>query len=221
MANKLNLNKKYIIVGIIVLVIIIIAICYVRDRIIFDDKESEDFSEYYAAETIRPRNLGELYGYNGSNELNDLYMSMKTFVSYIAKLKVKVEGIEAEELKQFFSINETEVIAYTGISDEETFVEFVEYIRQYIVEDEFKYAEVVSDSSYKKNNYYWVEMKFYYGDNNEEVKFHVGLAMKTNNKKLVKYSIKSMDNTQEIYERNQNLINEIKANDNPGGNAEF
>ena len=133
MTSKLNLNKKYIIVGIIVLAIIIIAICYVRDRIIFDDKESKDFSEYYAAETIRPRNLGELYGYNGSNELNDLYMSMKTFVSYIAKLKVKVEGMDAEELKQFFSTNETEVIAYTSISDEETFVEFVEYIRQYKV----------------------------------------------------------------------------------------
>ena len=214
-------NKKLVVVATVIILIIIALIVIVRDKMIFDTTEAEEFSEYYAEETIRPRNLGELYGYNGANELNDLYMGMNSFVSYIAKLKKNTEGMEAEELKQFFSTNQAQVLAYTGISKADDFVTLVEYIREYKVEEEFKYAEVVANSSYKQNNYYWAEINFYYGESNQEVSFFAGLAMKSNNKTKVRFSTKSTDTSQEEYERKQNLIQQLKENDSPGGNAEY
>ena len=221
MLRFLKENKKLVVIAVVIILIIIALIAIVRDRIIFDTTEAEEFSEYYAKETIRPRNLGELYGYNGSNDLNDLYMGLNSFVSYIAKLKKNTEGMEAEELKQFFSTNQAQVLAYTGISKVEDFVKLVEYIREYKVEEEFNYTEVVADSSYKQNNYYWAEINFYYGDNNEKVSFFAGLAMKSNNKTKVKFSTESTDTSQEDYERKQNLIQQLKENDSPGGNAEY
>lgn len=221
MLKILKENKKLITIIVVVFAIIIGMVLLIRDRIVFDRTEEEEFAEYYAEETIRPRNLGELYGYSGSNELNDLYMSMNSFVSYMPKLKAKTEGMSDEELKEFFITNEIQISAYTGISDEAEFIEFIKYIKEYKVEEEFKYAEVVAKSSYKKNNYYWAEILFHYGENDEKISFHVGLAIKPNNKKLVRYSIKSMDDTQERFERNENLIQQLKENDRPGGNAEY
>ena len=221
MLKVLEENKKLIVIILIVVAVVIGLVLFIRDRIVFDRSEEEEFAEYYAEETVRPRNLGELYGYSGSNELNDLYMSMNSFVSYMPKLKNKTEGMSDEELKEFFITNEIQVTAYTGISDEAEFIEFVKYIKDYKVEEEFKYAEVVTDSSYKKNNYYWAEILFHYGENDEKVSFHVGLATKPNNKKIVRYSIKSMDDTQDRFERNENLIQQLKENDTPSGNAEY
>ena len=221
MLKILKENKKLIILTLIIFVVIIGLILAIRDRFIFDTTEQEDFAEYYAEETVRPRNLGELYGYSGANDLNDLYMSMNSFVSYIPKLKNKTEGMSDEELKEFFITNETQITAYTGISDNSEFIEFIKYIREYKLEEEFKYAEVVADSSYKKNNYYWAEIIFHYGESDEKISFHIGLATKSNNKKIVKYSIKSMDDTQERYERNENYIQQLKENDRPGANAEY
>lgn len=221
MLKVLKENKKLIIVTLIVFAIIIGLVLFIRDRLIFDNTEQEDFSEYYAEETVRPRNLGELYGYSGSNDLNDLYISMNSFVSYIPKLKTKTEGMSDEELKEFFITNEIQISAYIGISDEAEFIEFAKYIKEYKLEEEFNYAEVVANSSYKKNNYYWAEILFHYGENRETISFHVGLATKPNNKKIVKYSIKSMDNTKELYESKENLIQQLKEKDTPGGNAEY
>ena len=99
-----NMNKKLII---IILIIAIIAslgylITRIRDRNLKDYTTSEDFSAYYAAETIRPRNLSELYGYKGQYELNDLYMGLRSFVNYVSRLKVKLIDVnDAEEPVNF------------------------------------------------------------------------------------------------------------------------
>ena len=218
-----NMNKKLII---IILIIAIIAslgylITRIRDRNLKDYTTSEDFSAYYAAETIRPRNLSELYGYKGQYELNDLYMGLRSFVNYVSRLKVKLIDVnEAEELKKFFSDNKDEIKAYTGITDADYFLKFVEYIKEKNVEEEFKYAEVIASSSYSRFNYYWVEMNFYYGNAEKPVYFNVGLATKSSNKVVVKFTMESNNNVNDSEEAKK-YRNELIQKDNPGANVEF
>lgn len=218
-----NTTKKFIIIILVILIIAVIWYLYTRiaDKNLKDFEEASEYSKYYAAETIRPRNLSELYGYSGQNELNDLYMATKSFVTYMARLKNDVKDItDAEELKKFFSDNETEIKAYTSIADADYFVTFVNYIKDKNVEEEFKYAEVISGSAYLRFNYYWVEMNFYYGVAEEPVYFNVGLATKSNNKTKVKFTIES-NNIDHDSEEVKKYKNELKQNDKPGGNAEY
>lgn len=221
--NNDNMNKKLIIIVLVIAIVALVAflITRMRDRNLIDYSTSEDFSNYYAAETIRPRNLGELYGYSGQLELNDLYMSMRSFVNYIGRLKIKLNDVnDAEELKKFFSDNKDEIKTYTSITEEEYFLQFVDYLKQNNVEEDFKYAEVIAGSSYLRFNYYWVEMNFYFGNAEKPVYFNVGLATKSTNKTPVKFTMES-NNTEYESEEAKKYKNELLQNDRPGGNAEY
>lgn len=205
-------NKKNIRVAVILFVAIILVVIYLMymliDRNNYDTTEHEDFIKYYTAETVLPRNISELYAYQGVNETNDMFMSMNSFVSYISELQNKFKNENAEELKKFFSENDKTIKSKLSISNEKEFINLINYINQYDVDKEkFSYAEIVPNSSFRKGNYYWVEVRFFYGDNNPIV-FNVGLATKANNKVIVKYEF---DKFVDVKENNlQNTVVENK-----------
>lgn len=206
MSEKNTLDKKRLITTIaliaVILGVILYIIFYSIDQKNYETDELVDFIEYYTSETVLPRNIGEMYAYNGVNEYNDVFISMNVFTDYISSLQDKFNDVkDAEELKKFFSENQNEIKSKTSISNEDDFISLINYINEYNVnKDEFKYAEILSNSSYEARNYYWVKIDLYYGDENP-IRFNVGLATKANNKVIVKYEF-------EDYIKDENIISE-------------
>ena len=209
MNKKNKKNAKVTVILFIAIILVVLYLMYILiDRNNYDTTEHEDFIKYYVAETVLPRNISELYAYQGVNETNDMFMSMNGFVNYISELQSKFKNENAEELKKFFSENDKVIKSKLSISNEKDFINLIKYINKYdVAKEKFSYAEIVPNSSFKRGNYYWVEVRFFYGDENPIV-FNVGLATKANNKVIVKYEF---DKFVDVEENNvQNVVVENK-----------
>ena len=63
-------------------------------------------------------------------------------------------------------------------------------------------------------------MNFYYGNAEKPVYFNVGLATKSSNKVVVKFTMESNNNVNDSEEAKK-YRNELIQKDNPGANVEF
>ena len=148
-------------------------------------KDFQEFSKEYQEQTILPRNIYELYDYDGDYDRDYLYKNMKVFVDYLGYLKENINSSNCEEL---FNSNSEEITEILGIDDLDVFKTFIKSIKNKNLNlDEFKYAEIEKGTSYRKNQYFHFVLYLYYGENNEIAKFNVSFSENENNKKSVIY----------------------------------
>ena len=190
MKNKL---KKIILSFIILSIVAIIILFILKNKFandnkqlnIVDKKYFEKFQSEYEENTVLPRNISELYNYNGEYDRDVLYKNMKQFVDYMDYLKFNVKEDDASE---FYKKNSSEILQILGIRYEEKFIEFFKQVKsKNLAKDEFKYAEVELNSSYNQSKYYYFNLNLYYGENLDVNKFKVGFARSKNNSFVVCY----------------------------------
>ncbi len=188
-------NKwKNIILIFIVLSIVAIVILFIlknkfdnsnKQLSIVDEKYFEKFQSEYEENTVLPRNISELYSYNGEYDRDVLYKNMKQFVDYMDYLNLNVKEDDASE---FYKKNSSEILQILGIRYEEKFIEFFKQVKsKNLTKNEFKYAEVELNSSYNQSKYYYFNLNLYYGENLDVNKFKVGFARSKNNSFVVCY----------------------------------
>lgn len=190
MKNKL---KKIILIFIILCIVAIILLFILKNKFdndnkqlnIVDEKYFEKFQSEYEENTVLPRNISELYNYNGEYDRDVLYKNMKQFVDYMDYLNFNVKEDDASE---FYKKNSSEILQILGIRYEEKFIEFFKQVKsKKLAKDEFKYAEVELNSSYNQSKYYYFNLNLYYGENLDVNKFKVGFARSKNNSFVVCY----------------------------------
>jgi hypothetical protein len=190
MKNKL---KKIILSFIILSIVAIIILFILKNKFandnkqlnIVDKKYFEKFQSEYEENTVLPRNISELYNYNGEYDRDVLYKNMKQFVDYMDYLNFNVKEDDASE---FYKKNSSEILQILGIRYEEKFIEFFKQVKsKKLAKDEFKYAEVELNSSYNQSKYYYFNLNLYYGENLDVNKFKVGFARSKNNSFVVCY----------------------------------
>lgn len=190
MKNKL---KKIILIFIILCIVAIIILFILKNKFasdnkqlnIVDEKYFEKFQSEYEENTVLPRNISELYNYNGEYDRDVLYKNMKQFVDYMDYLNFNVKEDDALE---FYKKNSSEILQILGIRYEEKFIEFFKQVKsKKLAKDEFKYAEVELNSSYNQSKYYYFNLNLYYGENLDVNKFKVGFARSKNNSFVVCY----------------------------------
>ena len=190
MKNKL---KKIILSFIILSIVAIIILFILKNKFandnkqlnIVDKKYFEKFQSEYEENTVLPRNISELYNYNGEYDRDVLYKNMKQFVDYMDYLNFNVKEDDASE---FYKRNSSEILQILGIRYEEKFIEFFKQVKsKKLAKDEFKYAEVELNSSYNQSKYYYFNLNLYYGENLDANKFKVGFARSKNNSFVVCY----------------------------------
>lgn len=190
MKNKL---KKIILIFIILCIVAIIILFILKNKFasdnkqlnIVDEKYFEKFQSEYEENTVLPRNISELYNYNGEYDRDVLYKNMKQFVDYMDYLNFNVKEDDASE---FYKKNSSEILQILGIRYEEKFIEFFKQVKsKKLAKDEFKYAEVELNSSYNQSKYYYFNLNLYYGENLDVNKFKVGFARSKNNSFVVCY----------------------------------
>ena len=190
MKNKL---KKIILSFIILSIVAIILLFILKNKFandnkqlnIVDKKYFEKFQSEYEENTVLPRNISELYNYNGEYDRDVLYKNMKQFVDYMDYLNFNVKEDDASE---FYKKNSSEILQILGIRYEEKFIEFFKQVKsKKLAKDEFKYAEVELNSSYNQSKYYYFNLNLYYGENLDVNKFKVGFARSKNNAFVVCY----------------------------------
>lgn len=190
MKNKL---KKIILSFIILSIVAIIILFILKNKFandnkqlnIVDKKYFEKFQSEYEENTVLPRNISELYNYNGEYDRDVLYKNMKQFVNYMDYLNFNVKEDDASE---FYKKNSSEILQILGIRYEEKFIEFFKQVKsKKLAKDEFKYAEVELNSSYNQSKYYYFNLNLYYGENLDVNKFKVGFARSKNNSFVVCY----------------------------------
>lgn len=185
-------KKKIILIVILICVLLIIGLMYLTDYLRKKQVEEEnaDFQEFakeYESQTILPRKIYELYNYEGTLDRDYLYKSMKVFVDYLDYLK---ENVDETNMSDFYNENTDDINSKMGIDNQKDFEDFVVYIKNKNVElDELKYAEVEVGSSYTKNNYFWFNIFFYYGEDVEPVTVTVGFSTLSDANVKVKYQI--------------------------------
>ena len=190
MKNKL---KKIILIFIILCIVAIILLFILKNKFasdnkqlnIVDEKYFEKFQSEYEENTVLPRNISELYNYNGEYDRDVLYKNMKQFVDYMDYLNFNVKEDDASE---FYKKNSSEILQILGIRYEEKFIEFFKQVKsKKLTKDKFKYAEVELNSSYNQSKYYYFNLNLYYGENLDVNKFKVGFARSKNNSFVVCY----------------------------------
>lgn len=190
MKNKL---KKIILSFIILSIVAIIILFILKNKFandnkqlnIVDKKYFEKFQSEYEENTVLPRNISELYNYNGEYDRDVLYKNMKQFVDYMDYLNFNVKEDDASE---FYKKNSSEILQILGIRYEEKFIEFFKQVKsKKLAKNEFKYAEVELNSSYNQSKYYYFNLNLYYGENLDVNKFKVGFARSKNNSFVVCY----------------------------------
>lgn len=177
--NKKKYNKKIIIVVLICIIIIsILSIMLYNSLKVKKYEESiqefQEFRKEYESQTILPRKIYELYGYNGDYDRDYLYKNMKVFVDYLDYL---TDNLKEDDVEKFYSNQTSEIKEIIGISEQEEFKTFMKNVEsKNLKESEFRYAEIEAGSSYNQNGYFNFVLYLYYGDDSKPTKFIVSFA---------------------------------------------
>lgn len=190
--SKKKMSKKMIILLLICLVALVILVYFLNKQ--YKAKKYEEsianfqkFREEYESQTILPRNIYELYNYNGAMERDYLYKHMKTFIDYIDYLKKNVNESNSTD---FYNNNINEIEEKLGITNQDNFKKIITNLKDENVDvEKFKYAEIESGSSYTENKYFYFNIFFYYNDDEMPLTVKVGFSTLKSSNVIVKYEI--------------------------------
>lgn len=203
MKNK-NLLKILIVIVIVSIVICIFTILnYIRNNEIkygtYTKKDLEIIDKEvkkYMSNKITPKGISKLHGkYKGDNNINEIYISLYNFVNYLPKLSKQIEYDNKQSIISYYENNKEEILTNTGLSKEESFIEFVEYLKSINYKGEKYVDSQIDDSSYNiGKKYFSLDIEFHFENFDNIFKIKLNFANSTTTKPLVYYSIIKNDN---------------------------
>ena len=147
-----------------------------------------DFNKFFE-DKITPRNLATLYStYKGEAEITDLYKSLFEFENYLPELTQSLKNSNNEIIAEYYRNNQNKVLKKTGISNETSFIEFVDYIKKYdFTELTFEYCEIDTTSYKDQLGYLEMTIGFKYSEMDDMINFDVKFLKRKDINSMVIY----------------------------------
>ena len=141
----------------------------------------------YLSDKITPQGISRLYGkYKGSNELNDLYRCLYSFVNYLPNL---IE-VNSNNTHAYYEQNKSSINKNLGITSEEEFVSLINYLKEIgYKKEKFSTCKIQSDTIEDIDNYFTFDLSFTFENFKNDFKVKVHFANNKNANPLVFYTV--------------------------------
>lgn len=207
----INIKRFLLLVFILILLIVLLVVSVLVDNKREEEKLAEEnrrkteeyensiadyraFSKEYESQTILPRNIVELYNYEGDYERDDFYKNIKLYTDYLSYLS---ENVDVSKIDTFYTQNSEEIESITGNTGIENFTELINKLQGKNVDvTKLRYAEIEKQSSSTEDGYFKFVINIYYGEETaqesslEKLSINVSWAEDTSKEKEFIYELK-------------------------------
>ena len=126
----------------------------------------KNFAKDYESQTILPRNISELYKYEGDYERSDFYKNIKLYTDYLSYLS---ESVDSSNIESFYNQYSEEIEKVTGNVGLDEFADLINKLQGKNVNvSQLRYAEVEKQSTTTEDGYFRFVINVYYGEEDEE-----------------------------------------------------
>ena len=157
-----------------------------------DVKILQDGLADYMSDKVMPQGLSKLYGkYKGENELEDLYKKLKLFIGYLPNVgELAAKSKDNQDIISYYKSNDSEISKYMGITTQDEFVKFVNYLKD-VGKKKKKYVscKVQADTIEEVDDYLTFDLTITFENFDNEFKVKAHLANIPNANPLVYFSV--------------------------------
>ena len=179
----INIKRVLLLFFILILVIILLVVTLIVDKKREKEKVYEEnvvkteeyensiadfknFAKDYESQTILPRNISELYKYEGDYERSDFYKNIKLYTDYLSYLS---ESVDSSNIESFYNQYSEEIEKVTGNVGLDEFADLIKKLQGKNVNvSQLRYAEVEKQSTTTEDGYFRFVINVYYGEEDEE-----------------------------------------------------
>ena len=179
----INIKRVLLLFFILILVIILLVVTLIVDKKREKEKVYEEnvvkteeyensiadfknFAKDYESQTILPRNISELYKYEGDYERSDFYKNIKLYTDYLSYLS---ESVDSSNIESFYNQYSAEIEKVTGNVGLDEFADLINKLQGKNVNvSQLRYAEVEKQSTTTEDGYFRFVINVYYGEEDEE-----------------------------------------------------
>lgn len=179
----INIKRVLLLFFILILVIILLVVTLIVDKKREKEKVYEEnvvkteeyensiadfknFAKDYESQTILPRNISELYKYEGDYERSDFYKNIKLYTDYLSYLS---ESVDSSNIESFYNQYSEEIEKVTGNVGLDEFADLINKLQGKNVNvSQLRYAEVEKQSTTTEDGYFRFVINVYYGEDEEE-----------------------------------------------------
>lgn len=179
----INIKRVLLLFFILILVIILLVVILIVDKKREKEKVYEEnvvkteeyensiadfknFAKDYESQTILPRNISELYKYEGDYERSDFYKNIKLYTDYLSYLS---ESVDSSNIESFYNQYSEEIEKVTGNVGLDEFADLINKLQGKNVNvSQLRYAEVEKQSTTTEDGYFRFVINVYYGEEDEE-----------------------------------------------------
>lgn len=179
----INIKRVLLLFFILILVIILLVVTLIVDKKREKEKVYEEnvvkteeyensiadfknFAKDYESQTILPRNISELYKYEGDYERSDFYKNIKLYTDYLSYLS---ESVDSSNIESFYNQYSEEIEKVTGNIGLDEFADLINKLQGKNVNvSQLRYAEVEKQSTTTEDGYFRFVINVYYGEEDEE-----------------------------------------------------
>ena len=179
----INIKRVLLLFFILILVIILLVVTLIVDKKREKEKVYEEnvvkteeyensiadfknFAKDYESQTILPRNISELYKYEGDYERSDFYKNIKLYTDYLSYLS---ESVDSSNIESFYNQYSEEIEKVTGNVGLDEFTDLINKLQGKNVNvSQLRYAEVEKQSTTTEDGYFRFVINVYYGEEDEE-----------------------------------------------------
>lgn len=179
----INIKRVLLLFFILILVIILLVVTLIVDKKREKEKVYEEnvvkteeyensiadfknFAKDYESQTILPRNISELYKYEGDYERSDFYKNIKLYTDYLSYLS---ESVDSSNIESFYNQYSEEIEKVTGNVGLDEFADLITKLQGKNVNvSQLRYAEVEKQSTTTEDGYFRFVINVYYGEEDEE-----------------------------------------------------
>ena len=179
----INIKRVLLLFFILILVIILLVVTLIVDKKREKEKVYEEnvvkteeyensiadfknFAKDYESQTILPRNISELYKYEGDYERSDFYKNIKLYTDYLSYLS---ESVDSSNIESFYNQYSEEIEKVTGNVGLDEFADLINKLQGKNVNvSQLRYAEVEKQSTTTEDGYFRFVINVYYGEEDEE-----------------------------------------------------
>lgn len=179
----INIKRVLLLFFILILVIILLIVTLIVDKKREKEKIYEEnvvkteeyensiadfknFAKDYESQTILPRNISELYKYEGDYERSDFYKNIKLYTDYLSYLS---ESVDSSNIESFYNQYSEEIEKVTGNVGLDEFADLINKLQGKNVNvSQLRYAEVEKQSTTTEDGYFRFVINVYYGEEDEE-----------------------------------------------------
>lgn len=198
-------RKKRLFSFIIILLVLLVVMIgvyevlqYKRKHVIVDGIHTQEDLDLideqidnYLSDKIVPVGLSKLYGaYKGSNDLNDMYRGIYSFVNYISKVSKKVDFSNEKDISNFYQKNKDDIKKNLGLLEEKEFIKVIKYLDKTGYNGQnFIDCKLDSSTFAVGGGYFSYKLTFNFENLEGKVDFKLYFANYPKNERLIYFSV--------------------------------